>query len=238
LGQKTHPKGFRLGIVTDWDSKWFAEKEYSRFLHEDLKIQGFVKDRLMRAGISKVGIERYPDKRIVYIYTARPGIVIGRRGGEVDKLKEDLEDFIKHEVRINIIEVRRPETDAQLVAEGVAVQLEKRINFKKAMKKAVSSAMYYGCEGVKIKCSGRISGAEMARTEQEKEGRIPLHTLRADIDYGFAEAQTVAGKIGVKAWIFKGEKLSDSTDVRPAYSDKATRSERFDRFDHREGNGI
>ena len=174
MGQKTHPKGFRLGIVTDWDSKWFAEKEYSRFLHEDLKIQNFVKERLMRAGISKVEIQRFPDKRIVNIYTARPGIVIGRRGGEVDKLRQDLEKYIKHEVRLNIEEVRRPEIDAQLVAEGIALQLEKRIHLKKAMKKAVSSAMYYGAEGIKIKCSGRIGGAEMARTEQEKEGRIPL----------------------------------------------------------------
>jgi small subunit ribosomal protein S3 len=231
LGQKTHPKGFRLGIVTDWDSKWFAEKDYSRFLHEDLKIQNFVKERLMRAGISKVEIQRFPDKRIVNIYTARPGIVIGRRGGEVDKLRQDLEKFIKHEVRLNIEEVRRPEIDAQLVAEGIALQLEKRIHLKKAMKKAVSSAMYYGAEGIKIKCSGRISGAEMARTEQEKEGRIPLHTIRADIDYGFAEAQTVAGKIGVKVWIFKGEKLS-KPDVTKIASPE--RNEQASKFESRE----
>lgn len=220
MGQKTHPKGFRLGIVTDWDSKWFAEKEYSKFLHEDLKIQAFVKERLMRAGISKVEIERFPDKRIVYIHTAKPGIVIGRRGGEVDRLRDDLEDYIGHEVKINIVEVRRPELDAQLVAEGIAVQLEKRVNFRKAMKKAVASAMYFGAEGIKIKISGRIGGAEMARSEQEKQGRIPLHTLRADIDYGFAEALTIAGKVGVKVWIFKGEKLSDSKEPRTVYSER------------------
>jgi len=215
LGQKTHPKGLRLGIVTEWDSKWFAEKEYSKLLHEDIKIQNFIKDRLMRAGVSRVEIERYADKRVVYIYTARPGIVIGRRGGEVDRLKEDLEDLVDHEVRINIEEITRPELDAQLVAESIAFQLEKRIHFRKAMKKAVASAMRSGAEGIKIKCAGRIGGVEMARREHEKEGRIPLHTLRADIDYGFAEALTTAGKIGVKAWIFKGEKLASSEEERP-----------------------
>lgn len=235
MGQKTHPKGIRLGIVTNWDSKWFAEKEYSQFLHEDIKIRSFIKDRLMRAGISNIEIERYPDKRIVYIHTARPGIVIGRRGGEVDKLKDDLEKFIGHEVKINITEVRRPEIDAQLVAEGIAVQLEKRIAFRKAMKKAVSSAMYYGAEGIKIKCSGRIGGAEMARTEQEKEGRIPLHTLRADIDYGFAEALTVAGKIGVKVWIFKGEKLSSSVpeESKAVQTERTFRADRSERRERR-----
>jgi len=222
LGQKTHPKGFRLGIITEWDSKWFAEKEYSQYLHEDLKIQNFVKDSLMRAGISKVEIERYADKRVIYIHTARPGIVIGRRGGEVDKLKSDLEDFIGHEVRINIEEIVRPEIDAQLVSESIALQLEKRIHFRKAMKKAVASAMRSGAEGIKIQCSGRIGGAEMARREQEKEGRIPLHTLRADIDYGFSESLTTAGKIGVKVWIFKGEKLAPD-EVRAT---RPTRPER------------
>ena len=218
MGQKTHPIGFRLGIVTDWSSKWFAEKEYSQFLHEDLKIQDFIKEKLMRAGISRVEIERYADKRVIYIYTARPGIVIGRRGGEVDKLKEDLENFIGHEVRINIEEVTRPEMDAQLVAESIAVQLERRVHFRKAMKKAVASAVRAGAEGIKIQCAGRIGGAEMARREQEKEGRIPLHTLRADIDYGFAEGLTTAGKIGVKTWIFKGEKLAPSEEAATARS--------------------
>ncbi len=216
MGQKTHPIGFRLGIVTDWSSKWFEEKNYSQYLHEDLKIQSFVKERLMRAGISHVDIERHPDKRTIYIYTARPGIVIGRRGGEVDKLKDDLEDFIGHEVRINIEEVTRPEMDAQLVSESIAVQLERRVHFRKAMKKAVASAVRSGAQGIKIQCAGRIGGAEMARREQEKEGRIPLHTLRAEIDYGFAEALTTAGKIGIKVWIFKGERLSASEETLAA----------------------
>jgi len=228
LGQKTHPKGFRLGIVTDWSSRWFAEKEYSQFLHEDLKIQDFIKDRLMRAGISRVEIERYADKRIVYIHTARPGIVIGRRGGEVDKLKDDLEKFIGHEIRINIEEVTRPEMDAQLVAESVAVQLERRVHFRRAMKKAVDSAVRAGAEGIKIQCAGRIGGAEMARREQEKEGRIPLHTLRAIIDYGFAESMTTAGKIGVKTWIFKGEKLSSDEELIEQSGRRDDRSRRRD----------
>jgi small subunit ribosomal protein S3 len=232
LGQKTHPKGFRLGIVTDWDSKWFAERDYARFLHEDLKIQGFIKNRLKHAGISKIEIQRYPDKRIVNIYTARPGIVIGRRGGEVDKLRLDLEKFIGHEVRLNIEEVKRAEMDAQLVAEGISLQLEKRIHLKKAMKKAVEFAIRSGAEGIKIRCGGRIGGAEMARIEQEKQGRIPLHTLRAIIDYGFSEAQTVAGKIGVKVWIFKGEKLSAIEEIkigRSAQSERGSGSDSRDR---------
>jgi len=239
LGQKTHPIGFRLGIVTDWSSKWFAEKEYSQFLHEDLKIQDFVKDKLMRAGISRVEIERYADKRVIYIYTARPGIVIGRRGGEVDKLKEDLENLIGHEVRINIEEVVRPELDAQLVAESIAVQLERRVHFRKAMKKAIASAMRSGALGIKIQCAGRIGGAEMARREQEKEGRIPLHTLRAEIDYGFAESLTTAGKIGVKTWIFKGEKLAPTEELiaaRTGGGDSDRRSGRGD-SDRRSGRG-
>lgn len=239
MGQKTHPIGFRLGIVTDWSSKWFAEKEYSQFLHEDLKIQDFVKDKLMRAGISRVEIERYADKRVIYIYTARPGIVIGRRGGEVDKLKEDLENLIGHEIRINIEEVVRPELDAQLVAESIAVQLERRVHFRKAMKKAIASAMRSGALGIKIQCAGRIGGAEMARREQEKEGRIPLHTLRAEIDYGFAESLTSAGKIGVKTWIFKGEKLAPSEELIAAKTGSRESSSRPERggFDRRSGRG-
>jgi small subunit ribosomal protein S3 len=212
-----------LGIASEWDSKWFAEKEYSEFLHEDLTIQNFVKDRLMRAGISLVEVERYADKRVIYIHTARPGIVIGRRGGEVDRLKEELEKVIGHEVRINIEEVTRPEIDAQLVAESIAIQLERRVHFRKAMKKSVASAIRAGAEGIKIQCAGRIGGAEMARREQEKEGRIPLHTLRADIDYGFAEAITTAGKIGVKVWIFKGEKLAPSEEPRALRSERSGR---------------
>jgi small subunit ribosomal protein S3 len=208
-----------LGIVTGWSSRWYAERDYSKYLHEDLKIQNFLKDKLMRAGVSSVEVERLADKSSVDIYTARPGIVIGRRGGEVDRLKEELENYIGHEIRINIKEITRPELDAQLVAESIAVQLEKRIHFRKAMKKAVSSAMRSGAEGIKIQCSGRIGGVEIARTEKEKEGRIPLHTLRADIDYGFAEANTVSGKIGVKAWIFKGERLAPIEEIRATRTD-------------------
>lgn len=214
MGQKTHPKGLRLGIVTGWSSRWYSEKEYANFLHEDIKIQNFVKDKLMRAGVSGVDVERLADKRVVYIHTAKPGIVIGRRGGEVDRLKEELEDYINSDVRINIVEVTKPEIDAQLVSESIAVQLEKRIHFRKAMKKAVTSAIKAGAEGIKIQCSGRIGGVEIARSEKEKSGRIPLHTLRADIDYGFAEANTVSGKIGVKTWIFKGERLSPAEEIK------------------------
>lgn len=210
MGQKTHPRGLRLGIITGWDSKWYAEKNYSDLLHSDLEIQSFIKKTLSRAGISKVEIERFPDKCIVHVYTARPGIVIGRRGAEVEKLTTDLKKIAKGDVRIMIEEIKRPELDAQLVAEGIALQLERRVAFKRAMKKTVASAMRMGAQGIKVICGGRLAGAEMARREPEIEGRVPLHTLRADIDYGFAEANTTYGKIGVKTWIFKGEILSPS----------------------------
>lgn len=210
MGQKTHPRGLRLGIITGWDSKWYAEKNYSDLLHSDLEIQSFIKKTLSRAGISKVEIERFPDKCIVHVYTARPGIVIGRRGAEVEKLTTDLKKIAKGDVRIMIEEIKRPELDAQLVAEGIALQLERRVAFKRAMKKTVASAMRMGAQGIKVKCGGRLAGAEMARSEPAIEGRVPLHTLRADIDYGFAEANTTYGKIGVKTWIFKGEILSPS----------------------------
>lgn len=210
MGQKTHPRGLRLGIITGWDSKWYAEKNYADLLHSDLEIQSFIKKTLSRAGISKVEIERFPDKCIVHVYTARPGIVIGRRGAEVEKLTTDLKKIAKGDVRIMIEEIKRPELDAQLVAEGIALQLERRVAFKRAMKKTVASAMRMGAQGIKVICGGRLAGAEMARREPEIEGRVPLHTLRADIDYGFAEANTTYGKIGVKTWIFKGEILSPS----------------------------
>ena len=205
MGQKTHPRGLRLGIIETWDSKWYGEKEYANWLHEDLKIQSYVKGQLFRAGISKIAIERYPDKCIVNIHTARPGIVIGRRGTEVEKLTTDLERLIGRNVRIVIEEIKRPELDAQLVAEGIALQLERRAAHKVAMKKAVAAAMRMGAEGIKILCGGRLAGIEMARKEKELEGRVPLQTLRANIDYGFAEANTTYGKIGIKVWIFKGE---------------------------------
>ncbi|MFQ6043831.1 MAG: 30S ribosomal protein S3, partial [Candidatus Poribacteria bacterium] len=184
---------------------WYGEKEYADWLHEDLKIQSYIKEQLFRAGISKVEIERYPDKCIIHIYTARPGIVIGRRGAEVEKLTADLERLIGRNVRIVIEEIKRPELDAQLVAEGIALQLERRAAHKVAMKKAVAASMRMGAEGIKILCGGRLAGIEIARREKELEGRVPLQTLRANIDYGFAEANTTYGKIGVKVWIFKGE---------------------------------
>ena len=215
MGQKVHPIGFRLGINKTWDSKWFAKKNYAKFLHEDLKIRKFVRNRLERAGVSRVEIERASDNLRVNIYSARPGIIIGRKGSEVDKLKEDLKRFVSKNITININEIKKAEIDAQLVAENVALQLERRIAFRRAMKKNVSSALRFGAQGIKITCAGRLGGAEIARTEWFREGRVPLHTIRADIDYGVAEARTTYGVIGVKVWIFKGEILSEYTkDVK------------------------
>ncbi|OGP81630.1 MAG: 30S ribosomal protein S3 [Deltaproteobacteria bacterium RBG_13_65_10] len=207
MGQKVHPIGFRLGILTNWESNWYAEKDFSKLLHEDLKIRRYIKKKLYHAGISKIAIERTADKVRVNIHASRPGIIIGKRGTEVDVLRKDLAKITSHEAFINIKEVRKPEMDAQLVSESVALQLERRVTFRRAMKKAVSSAMKFGSKGIKITCAGRLGGAEMARTEWYREGRVPLHTLRADIDYGQAEANTTYGKIGVKCWIFRGEVL-------------------------------
>lgn len=207
MGQKVHPVGFRLGINKTWLSNWYAEKGYSTLLHEDLEIRRYIKGKLAQAGISWVEIERASDRVTVNILTARPGIVIGKRGAEVDKLKGELEQRTGRQISINIKEVRRAETDAQLVAENVALQLERRIAFRRAMKRAVTSAMRFGAKGVRIACAGRLGGAEMARREWYREGRVPLHTVRADIDYGLAEARTTYGVIGVKVWIFKGELL-------------------------------
>lgn len=207
MGQKVHPIGFRLGILTKWESNWYAEKEYSRFLHEDIQIRKYIKKKLYHAGISKISIERTADKVRVNIHASRPGIIIGKRGTEVDVLRKELVKITPKEVFINIKEVRKPEMDAQLVSESVALQLERRVTFRRAMKKAVSSAMKFGAKGIKITCAGRLGGAEIARTEWYREGRVPLHTLRADIDYGQAEAHTTYGLIGVKCWIFRGEVL-------------------------------
>jgi len=207
LGQKVHPVGFRLGVIRTWESKWYAEKDYASLLHEDLKLRDYLKKRLYHAGISKVEIERAASKAKVNIFAARPGIIIGKKGSEVEALKKDLAKLTDKEVFINIQEVRKPEIDAQLVAENVALQLERRVAFRRAMKKAVSQALKFGAEGVKIECSGRLGGAEMSRREWYREGRVPLHTLRADIDYGFAEAKTTYGIIGVKVLVFKGEIL-------------------------------
>lgn len=207
MGQKVHPVGFRLGVIRTWESKWYAEKDYSGLLHEDLKLRDYLKKRLYHAGISKVEIERAASKAKVNIFAARPGIIIGKKGSEVEALKKDLAKLTDKEVFINIQEVRKPEIDAQLVAESVALQLERRVAFRRAMKKAVSQALKFGAEGIKIECSGRLGGAEMSRREWYREGRVPLHTLRADIDYGFAEAKTTYGIIGVKVLVFKGEIL-------------------------------
>jgi len=209
VGQKTHPRGLRLGIIETWDSKWYGEKQYADWLHEDLMIQNLIKEQLFRASIAKVEIQRFPGRSIVNIHTARPGIVIGRRGAEIERLTATLERLTNKEVKITVTEVNRPEINAQLVAEGIAIQLERRVAYRTAIKKAVSNAMRAGAKGVKILCGGRLSGAEMARKEYEIEGRVPLHTLRARIDYGFAESLTTYGKIGVKVWIFMGEVIGE-----------------------------
>ncbi|MDP3936554.1 MAG: 30S ribosomal protein S3 [Deltaproteobacteria bacterium] len=205
MGQKVHPIGFRLGILTKWESNWYAEKDYARLLHEDLKIRKYVKKKLYHAGISKITIERTANKIRVNIHASRPGIIIGKRGTEVETLRKELARMSEGEVFINIKEVRKPEMVAQLVCESVAQQLERRVTFRRAMKKAVSSAMKFGAKGIRINCAGRLGGSEMARREWYREGRVPLHTLRADIDYGQAEANTTYGKIGIKCWIFRGE---------------------------------
>ncbi len=205
MGQKTNPIGLRLGIVKTWDSRWFARKGYAGLLQEDIFIRKYITSRLARAGISKVVIDRAPKKITVTIHTARPGIVIGRKGTEVDQLRDELQHITKKEIHINIQEVEKPEIDAQLVAEHVASQLEQRVSHRRAMKKAIASAMRAGAKGIKIMCNGRLSGAEMARTEHYMEGRVPLHTLRADIDYARATAHTTYGTSGVKVWVFHGE---------------------------------
>ena len=216
MGQKVHPKGFRLGVIEQWDSKWFARREYAPLLHEDLRIRKFLKERLYHAGISKVEIERAANKAKINSYTARPGIVIGKKGAEIEKLKAELSRLTKRESFINIHEVRRPDVDAQLVAENVALQLERRVAFRRAMKEAVGRAMRMGAQGVKIQCAGRLAGAEIARTEWYREGRVPLHTLRADISYGLAEAKTTYGLIGIKSWIFRGEVLTKEEEAQKA----------------------
>jgi small subunit ribosomal protein S3 len=208
LGQKVHPIGFRLGFFRDWDSRWFGEKNYSSFIHEDLKIRRFVKKRMFHAGVSKIEIERTANNVKVIIRTARPGIVIGKRGAEIDVIKKQLVALTGRDVDLEIVEVRKPDIDAQLVSENVALQLERRVSFRRAMKKAVTTTLRMGGKGIKIMCAGRLGGAEIARTEWYREGRVPLHTLRADVDYGTAEARTTYGVIGVKVWIYRGEVLA------------------------------
>jgi small subunit ribosomal protein S3 len=210
VGQKTHPHGFRLGIVKPWRSRWFANRDFPALLKEDELIRTYLRTRLQHAAISDVHIERKPGKVLVTVHTGRPGVVIGKRGAEVDKLRDELAQLTTKEVGINVEEIKRPELDAQLVADNVAHQLAQRISFRRAMKRAVQSAMRMGAQGIKIKCGGRLGGAEIARVEGYHEGRVPLHTLRADVDYATATAKTTFGTIGVKTWIFKGEVVEDA----------------------------
>jgi small subunit ribosomal protein S3 len=214
MGQKTHPIGFRLGVIKTWSSKWYEEKNYSKWLHEDIKLKRYIKKKLQHAGVSYIDVERAATKCKINIYTARPGIVIGKRGAGVEQLKADIQKLTSNEVFLNIVEVRKAETNAQLVAENIATQLERRIAFRRAMKKAVQTAMKFGAKGIRVNCGGRLGGAEMGRREWYREGRVPLHTLRADIDYGFTEAKTTHGIIGVKCWIFHGEVLPQRNSNR------------------------
>ncbi len=209
MGHKVNPIGLRLGIVKTWDSRWYAEKEYSKFLQEDILIRRYIKRKLYHAGISKVEIERTGNRAKITIRAARPGIIIGQKGAEIDKLQKEIQKMTQREISINIQEVRRVETDAQLVAENVALQLERRVAFRRAMKKSVTASLKFGAQGIKVACSGRLGGAEIARSEWYREGRVPLHTLRADIDYGFSEARTTYGAIGIKVWVYKGDVLPD-----------------------------
>ncbi len=215
MGQKVHPKGFRLGVIEGWDSRWYARREYADLLHEDIKIREQVKKSLNHAGVSKVEIERAANKVKVNVHTARPGIVIGKRGAGIETVKKELQQFTKNEVFLNIVEVRKAEIDAQLVAENIATQLERRIAFRRAMKKAIQTAMKFGAKGIRVACSGRLGGAEIARYEWYREGRVPLHTLRADIDYGYAIARTTYGTIGCKVWVCKGEVLPTKGGKEP-----------------------
>lgn len=224
MGQKVHPTGIRLGISTDWTSKWYAETgQYAEFLHEDLKIREFIRKRLSQAGVSRISIARPAKAIVVTIHTARPGIIIGKKGEDIEKLRREISSLVDihiNNVKINIEEVRKPELDAQLVAESIAQQLERRVMFRRAMRRSVSNAMRIGAEGIKINVSGRLNGAEIARNEWYREGRVPLHTLRADVDYGTAEALTTYGILGVKVWIYKGEVF----DLESKYASSSQKS--------------
>lgn len=208
MGQKVHPIGFRLGFNKEWESRWFSRKNYKEFLHEDLKLRNQLKSKFQHAGVSKIELERAGKKLTVTIFTSRPGIIIGRKGAEIDKLKEDLQKKTAREIYVKIEEIHRPEIDAQLVADGIAMQILKRVSFRRAMKRAMDVSKKAGALGIKIRISGRLNGAEIARSEWYLDGRLPLQTLRSDIDYGFSEAHTTYGTIGIKVWIYKGEKLS------------------------------
>ncbi|GAA2865047.1 hypothetical protein GCM10010517_24330 [Streptosporangium fragile] len=229
MGQKVNPHGFRLGVTTDFKSRWYADKLYKSYVAEDVAIRRMLKKGMERAGISKVEIERTTDRVQVDIHTARPGIVIGRRGAEADRIRGDLEKLTKKQVQLNILEVKNPEIDAQLVAQGVAEQLSSRVSFRRAMRKAMQSAMKSGAKGIRVQCSGRLGGAEMSRSEFYREGRVPLHTLRADIDYGLYEARTTFGRIGVKVWIYKGEAPTSRAEREAAAAGARASQRRDDR---------
>lgn len=216
MGQKTHPKGFRLGITENWDSRWFSKQNYAQLLHQDRKIREFIREKLQHAGVPRVEIERSGNKVKVNIYTARPGIVIGKKGAEIDKLKKEVQHIAACETFLDIHEIRRPDLDAQLVAENIAMQLQRRIMFRRAMKEAVARAMRMGAQGIRVQCAGRLGGHEIARTEWYREGRVPLHTLRADVHYGLAEAKTTFGVIGVKCWVYRGDATTRLNEERRA----------------------
>ena len=223
MGQKTNPIGFRLGIIKSWESRWFSEKDYSKLLQEDINIRKFLMNKLSTAGISKVVIERPAKLAKITIHTSRPGVIIGKKGSDIEKLKKEIGNITEGDVSINIVEIKKPELDSQLVADNIAQQLERRVAFRRAMKRAVQSAMRLGALGIRVNCSGRLGGAEIARTEWYREGRVPLHTLRADIDYGVSRANTTYGICGVKVWIFKGEKFDkDVNEVNDVQKDKTS----------------
>ena len=213
MGQKVNPIGFRVGITRGWESIWYAEKNFGEQLREDIRMRRYVKARLHHAGISRIVIERPADKVKVTVHTARPGVVIGKKGAEIEGLRQELTKSFGRDVQVYIVEIRRPEAEAQLVAENIAFQLERRIAFRRAMKRAMQGALRMGAKGIKVQCSGRLGGADIARIEGYREGRVPLHTMRADIDYGFAEAKTTYGIIGIKVWVFNGEKLGNATET-------------------------
>jgi small subunit ribosomal protein S3 len=215
MGQKVHPIGFRVGIVRPWESQWYADKDYQKFLTEDIAIRKFIKKKFYHAGISKIVIERAANKAKVFVHAAKPGVVLGKRAAGLETLRADLKQLTSTDIFPNIIEVRKVDTDAQLVAENIAAQLEKRVSFRRAMKKAISQAMRVGAKGIKVRCSGRLGGADMSRIEWYREGRVPLHTIRADIDYGFAEAKCPYGIIGVKVWVFNGEFSAAAPEDQP-----------------------
>jgi len=223
VGQKVHPYGFRLGFNKTWRSRWYSDRDYAKLLHEDLDLRQSLKKRFSHAGVSRIETERAANKLKIDIYTSRPGIIIGRKGTEVDKLKQEIQKRTNREVFINIQEIQKPELDAQLISESVAMQLEKRVAFRRAMRKAVESALRFGARGIKVRVSGRLNGAEIARSEWYLHGQLPLQTLRADIDYGFAEANTTYGQIGIKVWLYKGERLVPQRGREEEYRERAPR---------------